>query len=636
MSAIFGIVRFDGAPVPPREIERMGNMLAHRGPDGRRTMVGGNMAMGHCLLRVNTEDFLEAQPIQDGDLTLVADLRLDNREALAAAIGITESALCDLPDSAVLLAAYRHWGADCVDYLLGDFAFAIWDARAHSLLLGRDPMGQRGVYYHHNGSFFAFASEIKALWAVEGVPRQLSEVGIGRRLLFPIDPPLGTTLYESIALLPGGTLLQLDDAGALSLRSYWVPGAGAEHVGHDESYYLDAYRRVIEEAVACRVRRLIRAPALLFSGGFDSGSIAALAGPIVAAQGRRIVAVSSVLAEGEQRAVNDARAAAEAFRHYPFIDLHYYVRGEESIFSDIEASFAATDDSAGTAYVRRGLYRIAAESRARLVLDGHGGDYTVNVNARAMLGRILRRGHFRRFVREFRARMRTTGRTALQLWRYEVVPALAPLRALAAVESLRRGIKPIWQTRPVNDAFARSMFDRGAIDASRLRQPMPVHNRWRERWLHLLRKVVAQPPAQATLAAAHGLELSRPFHDKRVVELGLAIPESLQFKEGLERYLARHAFADILPARLLARGPGNDAEEPDLFRMANESASAALAEARALDRDGRLSRYMDFDRLGEMIAGADESRMADHRRLHVATRVIALARFIAWFERNNL
>ena len=112
MSAIFGVLRFDGGEVGPRELERMGNVLAHRGPDGRRFVATGPIGLGHCLLRVNQEDLLEAQPLRDSeaDLTLVADCRIDNREELAAAFSIGDEALLETPDSALILRAYRMWG----------------------------------------------------------------------------------------------------------------------------------------------------------------------------------------------------------------------------------------------------------------------------------------------------------------------------------------------------------------------------------------------------------------------------------------------------------------------------------------------------------------------------------------------
>ena len=637
MSAIFGILRFDGQPVSARELDRMGNMLAFRGPDGRQTIIADGIGLGHCLLRVNAEDWNEAQPIHDGDVTLVADLRLDNREDLAIEMGIATEDLRDMPDSALLLAAYRHWGETCAEHLLGDFTFAIWDAPARALLIGRDHMGQRGLFYHHGEGLFVFATEVKALWAVEGVPRRLSEVAIGKRLLLAVDRTPGETFFERITALPNATLLRVARSGIATSRVYWEPHAAREHLGRDEAYYLQAYRRIVEEAVACRVRRLTRPPALCFSGGFDSGSIAALAGPVVAAQGRKIVAVASVLEEGGQRpGVRDARAAVEAFRRFPFLDLHHYVRADEdTAFDDLETSFDTTHNSVGTLYVRRGLYRIAAAAGARLVMDGHGGDYTVNVRPGSPLGRMLRRGQLRRFVREFRMRMQVTGDPALRLLRNDVLPALVPLRAIAALLSVRRGLVPTWRRGAIADHFARTLFENGAVDPSRLRGDYPVHNRWRARWLHLLRKTAMAPPVHQTLAAAHGLEFTRPFHDKRVVEFGLALPESVQFRNGLERHLARHALADILPAQLLARPPGNDAEDPDLFRMAKSSAPAALAEARRLDRDGRLSRYIDLDRLEATIAGADESRRPDHHRLMVANLTITMARFVAWFDRAN-
>ncbi len=638
MSAIFGVWRFDGTGVSPRELERMGNVLANRGPDKRKFVVDGAVGLGHCLRRVNNEDSFEAQPVHDrrAGLTLVADCRIDNREELAGIFGVAAAELRDMPDSSLIMRAYQKWGENCADHLLGDFTFAIWDAQANSLLLARDHMGQRGLYYHHGASVFAFATDVKALWAIEGVPRALSEDAIGQRLLLPVDREPGQTMFEAISSLPNASVLRFSGTSSLALRTYWAPHAAREHLGRDDPYHLATYRRVIEEAVACRVRRLARPPALCFSGGFDSGTIAALAGPIVAKQGHKIIAVSSVLKEGERRpAIRDARAAVEVYRAWPFLDIRYYVRGDEGAFTDIESSFDITHSAIGSPYVRRALYGIAAAAGARLVMDGHGGDYTVNVRGGAMLGRLLRRRKLAAFAREFRMRIRATGRPVLNVIRHDVVPALLPLRVLAAGAFLGGGFVPEWRRRPIAEKFARSLFERGIVDPKRLRATRPVHNRWHERWLAFLQRTAIEPPIQSALAASCGMDFTRPFHDKRVVEFGLAIPEALQFKNGLERHLARTALANDLPPSVIARLPGNDSEEPDMFRMTMASTPAALAETRALDRGGRLSRYVDFDKLEGMLAGADETHRPDHHRLYVANYSIAVARFIAWFDRSN-
>ncbi|MES2056450.1 MAG: asparagine synthase-related protein [Pseudomonadota bacterium] len=642
MSAIFGVVRTDGALVSEREIGRMANTLAHRGPDGRHIAVHDGVGMGHCLMRVTQEDWHEAQPIRDGGITLVADIRLDNREALASALGIDDTALRDMPDSVILLAAYRHWGGECASHLLGDFTFAIWDSATRALTVARDHMGQRGLFYHHGDGFFAFASEAKALWAVEGVPRRLSEKAIGYRLLFPVDITPGATLYDRIAILPGGCLLVLTGDGSCEMRTYWEPQPAPEHIGRDETYYIEAYRRVLGEAVACRLRRLTRPPALLFSGGFDSGGIAALAAPVVVAQGRQLIALCSALAEDAPPPVRDSRAAAEAFRRYPHIDLRYFVRGDETPFSDIEATFAATEDSAGTAYVRRGLYRMASSAGARLVLDGTGGDVTLNVRAGAMLGRFLLRGRVITFAREVRARRRVTGRSLRHVIREDVLPALIPLWLSAAIRSYRRRGVPMWRTRAINAAFAQRLFDDGTINPKRLIVPAPAYHRWQARWLDFLRKMAWGEPLETILAASEGLTYSRPYQDRRVVELSLAIPEALQFRCGNERYLARQALADVLPERLLRSGPGNVSEGPDMYRALRDSVPAALAAVQTLDQDSRLSRYIDFAKVMESIAPLnaavdrpEEISRLNLRALHRASRTIALARFIAWFDDSN-
>lgn len=635
MSAIFGVIRTDGGTVSERELGRMANTLAHRGPDGRHIEVNDGVGLGHCLMRVNREDWYEAQPIRDGAITLVADLRLDNREALAAALGIGEAALRDMPDSVLLLAAYREWGADCADRLLGDFVFAIWDGASRTLTLARDHMGQRGVFFHHGEGLFVFASEPKALWAVEGVPRRLSEDAIGRRLLFPVDHTLGATLYEGIEILPGGHVLTLTADGARALRAYWQPRAAPEHLGRDEAYYVDAYRRVLGEAVACRLRRLGRSPALLFSGGFDSGAIAALAAPVMVEQGRQILALCSVLAEDAPPPVRDARAAAEAFRDYPHIDVRYFVRTDETPFSDLENSFAATDDSGSTAYVRRGLYRMAAAAGTRMVLDGMGGDTTLNPRSGAMLGRMLLRGRVFTFFREARARRRATGRSVHHILREDVVPALMPLWLFAVVRWWHRRGTPLWGQRPVNADFAHRLVDAGVIDPRRLMVPGPAYHRWEARRLDFLRKAAWGTPVGPILAASEGIEHSRPYFDRRVVELALAIPEALQFRQGNERYLARTALIDLLPWRLLRSGPGNVSESPDMFRATYDSVPEALANVRALDHDGRLSRYIDFTALARSIAQVDPNNRNGLRALHRASRTIALARYIAWFDDRN-
>ena len=178
MSGISGILRFDGGAVSARDLERQTNQLTHLGPDRIRTWRDGSIGLAHLMMATTREDAFDDQPLSDGELRLVADVRLDNREEIAAHLAINPDALQNLPDSALVLASYKAWGADCVDHLVGDFAFAVWDASQRTLTLARDHMGQRHVFYHQGAGFFAFATEIKGLWALPETPRALKEDAI--------------------------------------------------------------------------------------------------------------------------------------------------------------------------------------------------------------------------------------------------------------------------------------------------------------------------------------------------------------------------------------------------------------------------------------------------------------------------
>jgi asparagine synthase (glutamine-hydrolysing) len=149
MSAICGILSFSGVSIRHADLDRQINTMTRRGPDRRKTWCSGPVGLGHALMRVTHEDAFDDQPLVDrgAGLALVADLRLDNREELACALGIDAGSLRQLPDIALVMAAYKKWSDDCATHLLGDFAFAIWDARAGKLVLARDHMGARYIHY---------------------------------------------------------------------------------------------------------------------------------------------------------------------------------------------------------------------------------------------------------------------------------------------------------------------------------------------------------------------------------------------------------------------------------------------------------------------------------------------------------
>ena len=637
MSGICGIVRFDHHPVAARDLERQMRALAHLGPDRARHWCEGPAGMGALLMRVMQEDALDAQPLRDAaaGLTFVSDARIDNRDAIAAALAIEAGALRAMPDSALLLAAYKQWGADCVERLVGDFVFAAWDERKKTLVLARDHMGQRHVFYHAGEGFFAFATEIKGLWALPQVPRTLLEESIARSLLFDEPTDIGATDYASIRAVPGGSVLTVGADGAAASRRYWEPHADPAHTGRDEAYYIETYRKVLAEAVACRLRRSTTPAGLFMGGGFDSSAICALAGPFVTQLGRKLIAVSSVMPEDYRGTIHHARRWVETCRrHMAHLDVRYVTRDGLDIFTGMEQGFLATDNRhSPNRYVTHAMFAEIAAAGARIVMDGHGGDYTLNPRAQNALVRMLRKGDFRRFASEFGAMRRHLRQSVKQTLVRNVLLQLVPAAWMAVWSRHRNGLALFGPTLPLSrefirnrDANARPRFGRRSGDSQRV---------------GMLRALRGQQngPAQgySISGAAHGLEFTQPFHDKRVVEFGLAIPEELYVKNGKTRYLARAALKDLYPPEYQDRPPGNDDMGPDFLTMAKRIEPRVLAEIDRLEKAGYLSRYFDFARMRAMLTRrtVEQHNSGSEYDTRQAQLAFLAARYIEWFRRDN-
>ena len=640
MSAIFGILRFGGGAVAGRELERLANSLAHRGPDGRKFVADRSVGLGHCLMRVTREDRYETQPLHDreADLILVADLRHDNRDELASALSIGAAELHDMADSALLLRAYKKWGEDCAGHLLGDFAFAIWDGRAKKLVLGRDHMGQRAIFYHRNADRFVFASEPKSLHAYADVPHALTDAQIGRMLMHDLAPREDTA--EPINGVPAATMMAIGTDGAVRKWHYWEPQADPAREGRNEAYYIAAYRRVLGEAVACRLRRVTCTPGLIFSGGYDSAAIAGLAGPVLAETGRKLIAAASVMPADYRGSIRHARRWVEmCARDMPYLDVHYVTREGKTILSGLNQAFVQNDGPAGPYhFVMRELLSTLSDAGARLIMDGHGGDQTLHPRGQAALARFLATFQFRRFVSELRGHRRMTGASYWETLKRDVLWLLLPRRLTKLWMRLRHGPTPPWGDQPVAPALAARLIAEGTVDAGKLRIAAKPEIDMRGQMLNVLQRVMAGPAAGLAIEAArHGLELTRPFHDKRVVELALAVPQDLYVKNGRNRYLACAALKDVYPREFQTRWRKNDDEIPDFQRMAKSIEPQLLADIARMEKSEQLAGFVDFAKIRLLLAarGPDDHNSGWEQETQLALHGYLIARYVEWFRRHN-
>jgi asparagine synthase (glutamine-hydrolysing) len=257
-------------------LERLTAELAFRGPDGQRTWNGPGAGLGHAALNTTGRPRLEVQPFTlDGSEWIVADARVDGRPTLrrkldGAGFEVAKSA----GDAELILWAYRAWGEDCVERLIGDFAFAIWDARRKRLFCARDHFGVKPFFYARVGERVVFGNTLGCVRQHPDVTDHLNERAIADFLQLGLNHDEGSTVFEDVRRLPPAHRLR-SDGRALRVERYWHLPAGGRLRYRRGRDYVERFSEHLDAAVSDRLRN--DRVGVLMSGGLDSTSVAAVA-----------------------------------------------------------------------------------------------------------------------------------------------------------------------------------------------------------------------------------------------------------------------------------------------------------------------------------------------------------------------
>ncbi len=571
MSAIFGILHLDNRPVDCSELERMGESLAHRGPDNSGIWFKNSVGLGHRMLWTTAESVDERLPCFDEhtDRTITADARIDNREELLQELSCTNRPSDLISDSELILCAYDKWGKDCVTHLTGDFAFAIWDARDQTLFCARDHFGVKPFFYHYAPSgFFAFASEIKGLFCISRVPQRLNEVKIAAHLAAVSDDKRQTFFENVQRLSPGHTLTASRDG--IQIREYWSLDPQRElHLKSDQCY-ADAFREHFKEAVSCRIRSNYPIGSML-SGGLDSSSVTCMARELLAERnGAQLHTFSAVF---DNVAESDESTFQHAVLSQNNVVPHRLHADQISPLTDVDQVLWHQDEAcfAGNLYLHWCQYGPARESGIRVMLDGFDGDTTVShglgyLNELAQSGRWLT---LAREVKDYSGKLETPwlGAYRAWVWKYGVTPLISRSRVLRQGRRVTRAVKRrLAESQKPNAGAAPSRVPFNKDLARRLNLPerfrssaAPARTE-RENHFRLLTRAILPDSLEVLdrAAAAFGLELRYPFFDKRLAEFCLSLPPEQKMSRGWTRMVMRRAMDGILPSEIQWRGGKSD------------------------------------------------------------------------------
>ncbi|MGH7495702.1 MAG: asparagine synthase (glutamine-hydrolyzing) [bacterium] len=532
-------------------LQEMCRLLDYRGPDDEGVYVDDQVALGHRRLSIIDLSPAGHQPMStaEGALWITFNGEIYNFLELRKELEGRGCRFRTRSDTEVILKAYEIFGENCLQYLNGMFAFAIWDRPRRRLLLARDRLGKKPLYYYHQGERLIFASEMKAILALPEVPREIDMAAMNFYLTYGYVPAPMSIFKHIRKVQEAGYLVY--QSGRIDERVYWeLPQPeqlnGNQERAHTEEEYAQELEALLADAVRCRMISDVPLGAFL-SGGLDSSAIVAM---MAKCSNQPVRTFTIDFAEKTFSEVDDARAVADhcGTQHQILQVATDAINLLPELVWHFDEPFA--DSSAiPTYYVSK-----MARERVTVILSGDGGDELF-----AGYSSYLKKDEHSNWLR-LPAGLRRVAFGNLA-------------RALPIQAPARNFLKYVGDASPDDGPLALGLFPyiKDDILAAPVRQELRKYDATAPRQDVLAKFVAPDKLTRLQLAdmklylpgdilvkvdrmsMAHSLETRAPLLDYRLVEFAVRLPVSLKMREGVSKYLLRKVLYRHLPKATLAK-----------------------------------------------------------------------------------
>ena len=551
MCGIAGLIRSCSPGADEKTLQRMGEVMLHRGPDAGGVYLDDQVGLVHRRLSIIDLSPLGNQPMfyGDGRYVIVFNGEIYNFLELRAELEQKGCSFKSRTDTEVILALYALEGSACLARLNGMFAFALWDREAQTLLLARDRIGKKPLYYYHGGADrVAFASEIKSILELPGLARELEPTALADYLKY-LYIPAPKSIFKGIYKLPAGHYLEVRMGEAPRIAEYWDVDFSIRTGSAGEDEVAGELLGLIDQSTSCRMLADVPLGAFL-SGGVDSSAIVAL------------------MAHASSTPVKTCSIGFSDKRH----DETPYAREIAQIYHTDHAEYQVGDDLAATAtLLPRYFDEPFADSSAvptfhvsrlarrtvTVALAGDGGDE--NFGGYQKYSIDLKEDQVRRLVP--RTLLKTVhgiagGRSGTLMRKASSLSqsALAdPGRAFYKTntfvddDQLDRLLSPRMRAEcrgydPAGHTLKYWDKVRGADHLTCML--------YTDIKTYLPGDILAKVDR---MSMAHSLEVRAPLLDYRVVEFAASLPSRLKIKGNTKKYILKQAFARELPGGILHR-----------------------------------------------------------------------------------
>jgi asparagine synthase (glutamine-hydrolysing) len=571
MCGIVGIINLDRAPLRLERILRAAQAQSHRGPDdegyllintstGATASCGGpdtdprlnlppleeyggqpfDVAFGFRRLSIQDLSPAGHQPMSsaDGRLWIVFNGEIYNYVELRSELSSLGHHFHTGTDTEVILASYQEWGEACLERFNGMFAFVVWNSLAKSIFAARDRFGEKPLHYVHvPGKVFAFASEMKALWAAGVVERRLHEETLALYESYMQLDSGEQTFYEGILRLPQAHCLTLSSDGRLSKRRYWDIDPRVHVEGKPDNWYAERFRHHLTESVRLRLRADVPVGSSL-SGGLDSTTIVSVINRLLPPGGvqKTFSARFDDPARDEGKWIDLVTAANRVWRFDVWPTPERFFSELAKVFWHQEEPFSST-----SIYAQWCVMRLAKENDVTVLLDGQGADemlagyhsyfeeHSADLLTSMNLPRYLK---WKKDCRELHGyKPKTISRVAKQS---------VPRALKQTVKRVRRGLGNLPSVERRDPQIPPEFKNLSSL------KKLLWWNTTREGLVELLRYADRN-------SMAHSREVRLPFLDHNLVEFVFRLPENFLMRNGWTKWILREAFRGLVPVAITER-----------------------------------------------------------------------------------
>jgi len=539
MSGFITLYNTDDQPIQPKLLSSLVQSLKHRGPDKQEIWIDGSIGMGHALFQTTNEAKFEKQPATlDRQVWITCSARIDDRKNLVNTLGLKKEIDLNItPDSELILHAYRKWGEACLDHLLGDFAFAIWDNKEKKLFCAKDRFGMKQLYYSKTDNMFIVCNSINTLRQYLNITKKLNDEAVAGFLLFGdhtwLDKSL-TVLENVHSLLPAHTLVFQSDK--IAVNQYWdIPSNLPLLKYRKKSEYIEHFLDIFKTAIEDRIR--MPSIAISMSGGMDSTSIAATVRELEKAHRINPLKLQSITSVYDRRFSSKERYYSGLVAKHLNIPMHYLTTDNYPFFELSNIIPTRPLELYNHTYWLE--YEKTVASYSRVLLTGNAGDEILKyspavhsfheINIFKMIYEILK----------------------LQK-QYGKMPALGlGLHTFFKKNIFKNTITvnndplPDW----INPEFSKSIKMNSLWEKMRKTQKRPLHPRHPNAYNALLdaewNTDDMYMQTDFTLS-----EKRNPFLDVRLIEFLFSIPSIPWF---FHKHILRESMKDLLPQKIINR-----------------------------------------------------------------------------------